>query len=186
MGENMKKQIEDLIELGDRKCTLLWKEHNNDSLWGAYRDSRQLPQTYREMYDSFAEHLKLIAPLLAVDQAPLAAELIKFSEMSFLYAGNEHLAWRDSIRPQLQVLAMRPDEAISDLVTLDQVAPLCGLAKRTLDNHRMDGILPRPDIKGGGGKSHKWYWHNLRPHLEKVSTKLLPEKFPGSVFASES
>lgn len=71
-------------------------------------------------------------------------------------------------------------KALSELVTLSQVEPLCGLRKRTLERHLSVGTLPRPDVPGGGGRSHKWYWHNLRPALEKVSRKPLPEKFPGS------
>lgn len=74
-----------------------------------------------------------------------------------------------------------PDDAlIGDLVTLDQVSPLAGLSKRTLDGHLRKGKLPRPDVKGGGGKAHKWYWCRLRPHLAKLANKILPETFPGS------
>ncbi len=43
-----------------------------------------------------------------------------------------------------------------------------------------EGKLPEPDVRGGGGKSHKWMWKNLRPSLETVSDRQLPEQVPGS------
>jgi hypothetical protein len=69
---------------------------------------------------------------------------------------------------------------IDDLVTLSQVAPLTGLTKRTLERYLSRQELPEPDFRGGDGKSHKWHWKNLRPALEKIAQKNLPERFPGS------
>lgn len=66
------------------------------------------------------------------------------------------------------------------VVTLLQAAALAGLSKRTLERHLKSGQLPKPDIKGGGGKSNKWYWKNLKPELDKVCDRILPIKFPGS------
>lgn len=71
------------------------------------------------------------------------------------------------------------DEPLSALVTLDQVAPLTGLSKRSLERYRQAGRLPDPDIYGGQGKANKWHWHNLRPALSAVTGKVLPEVFPG-------
>ncbi len=69
---------------------------------------------------------------------------------------------------------------IDELVTLDQAAPLTGLSKRTLEKYLRDGRIPEPDIRGGGGRAHKWRWRNLRPALAGVANKILPDKFPGS------
>lgn len=66
------------------------------------------------------------------------------------------------------------------LVRLSQVAPLTGLSKRTLERHVARGILPAPDVRGGQGRAHKWYWSNLRSVLAKISRKRLPDRFPGS------
>lgn len=55
-----------------------------------------------------------------------------------------------------------------DLVTLNQVHPLTGLAKRTLERYVQNGKLPLPDFRGGEGKSQKWYWRTLRPTLSKL------------------
>lgn len=49
-------------------------------------------------------------------------------------------------------------DVLDKLVTLDQVAPLVGKKKRTLERYLSDGKLPEPDFRGGGGKAHKWYW----------------------------
>lgn len=69
---------------------------------------------------------------------------------------------------------------VDELVTLDQVAPLTGLTKRTLERYLRKGELPDPDISGGNGRSHKWYWQKLRPDLAKVARRNLPDRFPGS------
>ncbi len=70
---------------------------------------------------------------------------------------------------------------VDELVTLNQVAPLTGKSKRTLERYVQQGRLPGPDIRGGDGKANKWYWRTLRPALsEFASSKQLPERFPGS------
>lgn len=71
-------------------------------------------------------------------------------------------------------------EELSELVTLDQVAPLTGLSKRTLERYVQDGRIPQPDVPGGGGRAHKWYWNAIGPALSKVTNKPLPDRFPGS------
>jgi predicted DNA-binding transcriptional regulator AlpA len=76
--------------------------------------------------------------------------------------------------------ADRDAQTIDDLVTLNQVAPLTGLAKRTLERYLRKGELPEPDVRGGGGKAHRWFWHTLRPALERISKRNLPERFPAS------
>jgi len=65
-------------------------------------------------------------------------------------------------------------------VTLNQVCPLAGITKRTLERYLQDGKLPPPDVPGGLGRANKWYWNSLRKSLEAVAKKPLPEKFPGS------
>lgn len=72
------------------------------------------------------------------------------------------------------------DEQPDELVTLNQVAPLVGLHKRTLERYVRSGSLPQPDIRGGNGKANKWHWTTIRPALQKLSKRLLPERFPGS------
>ncbi|MCK6486639.1 MAG: hypothetical protein L6R00_21220 [Phycisphaerae bacterium] len=67
-----------------------------------------------------------------------------------------------------------------ELVTLSQVAPLTGRTKRTLERYIRSGQLPAPDVHGGQGVANRWRWSTLRPALEKVSKRLLPEQFPGS------
>jgi predicted DNA-binding transcriptional regulator AlpA len=74
----------------------------------------------------------------------------------------------------------RPEQLWDELVTLDQVAPLTGLSKRTLERYVRQGKLPTPDIPGGGGKANKWFWANLRSHIASLTHRALPERFPGS------
>jgi len=68
---------------------------------------------------------------------------------------------------------------IEILVTLSQAAPLANLNKRTLERYLFDEKIPDPDYRGGDGKASKWKWSNLRPALEKVCNRRLPEQFPG-------
>jgi len=73
-----------------------------------------------------------------------------------------------------------PRQVIDDVVTLEQAAALAKLSKRTCERYVDKGKLPSPDFPGGGGKAHKWKWSTLRPNLEKVANRPLPERFPGS------
>jgi hypothetical protein len=72
------------------------------------------------------------------------------------------------------------EDLLDDLVTLDQAAAVAGTSKRTLERHVSKKKLPKPDVPGGGGRAHKWYWKRLRPALETVSRRRLPERFPTS------
>ncbi len=71
-------------------------------------------------------------------------------------------------------------QRIETLVTLNQVAPLANRQKRTLERYLNRGKLPAPDFRGGNGKASKWRWSTLRPALEKVCDRRLPEHFPAA------
>lgn len=58
-----------------------------------------------------------------------------------------------------------PAAELDELVTLSQVEPLTGKKKRTLERYLAAGTIPQPDVRGGEGKAHKWYWKTLRPAL---------------------
>ncbi|HPF38943.1 MAG TPA: hypothetical protein PK093_09890 [Phycisphaerae bacterium] len=66
------------------------------------------------------------------------------------------------------------------LVTLAQMAPLVGFCKRTLERWLSKEMLPLPDVRGGGGQAHRWYWRTIRTELERHSCRRLPVNFPGS------
>lgn len=57
-------------------------------------------------------------------------------------------------------------------VTLEQMAGLLNLQKKTLERWYLEGIkkgkLPEPDVEGGGGKPHEWLWSRVRKPLEKT------------------
>ncbi len=76
--------------------------------------------------------------------------------------------------------AVQEAAAIDDLVTLSQVAPLTGRSKRTLERYVREGKVPEPDVRGGNGSPHRWYWKTIRASLEGLVNRRLPEKFPGS------
>ena len=72
------------------------------------------------------------------------------------------------------------DVPLDELVRLSQVAPLTGRTKRTLERYLEQGLIPPPDIPGGNGHAHLWYWPNIRPALSKLCNRLLPLRFPGA------
>jgi hypothetical protein len=64
-------------------------------------------------------------------------------------------------------------------VTLDQMAAVVGRKKRTLERYKSRERLPSPDVEGGDGRPHEWLWNRVRPILEKLFNRPLPEIFPG-------
>jgi len=72
------------------------------------------------------------------------------------------------------------DDRPDDLVTLDQAAAVVGQSKRTLERYLQREDLPTPDLPGGGGKPHRWYWSNLRPKLQEHFRPDLPARYPAS------
>lgn len=63
-------------------------------------------------------------------------------------------------------------------VLRDQMAVICGKTKKTIARWLKADRLPLPDVEGGGGKADQWIWANVRPHLERLSGRTLPETFP--------
>jgi len=95
-------------------------------------------------------------------------------------------AFRDKASPELSDSPTTPSSTVDTLVTLGQVAPLTGKSKRTLRRYYDKGCdLPEPDVPGGGGQAHRWYWSNLRPSLEQVCNVELPATFPASQIIPE-
>lgn len=190
MGEKMKEKIAEVIELGDRKyewmnrpmCDEGFENLRDEPSEAQHEYNLRVEQEDREWRARMSEPVESLAPSLP---AELEVELVKYAEMSLFGCASDvkdHVDW-PSLRRKLQAWARRAGSEtieLSELVTLDQVAPLTGVTKRTLEGHLSAERLPKPDIKGSGGTAHKWYWHNLRPSLAKVSKNILPEKFPGS------
>jgi hypothetical protein len=94
----------------------------------------------------------------------------------------EMLSAKGDTQAVRDAMAVPVNVPLSELVTLDQVAPLTGLSKRSLERYLSKGALPEPDARGGNGRANKWQWHNIRPALAKIAKKSLPEVFPGSRF----
>lgn len=67
-------------------------------------------------------------------------------------------------------------------VTLLQMAASVNKSKRTLEKLRDKGELPPPAVKGGKGRADEWRWSSVKPILEKIFTRPLPEKFPAERF----
>ena len=68
-------------------------------------------------------------------------------------------------------------------VTLDQMAALVNMSKRTLESRksRKENPLPFPDVDGGGGKADEWLYEKIRPWLEADFKKVLRERLPDNL-----
>jgi hypothetical protein len=68
-------------------------------------------------------------------------------------------------------------------VTLNQMAAVVGRSKRTLEKYktqpprRAAGPMPGPEVEGGGGRADEWKWSAIRPWLEQVFGRRLPDRF---------
>jgi hypothetical protein len=75
-------------------------------------------------------------------------------------------------------------QGADQILNLDQAACFAGCTKKTLERYLhdpkyADRRMPPPDIEGGGGRPHKWYWSTLRPWLIRVFKRdKLPERLP--------
>jgi hypothetical protein len=72
----------------------------------------------------------------------------------------------------------RRQDAVPDMIDLDQAAALVNRNKRTLKRYKDKGIIPPPKIQGKGGKKSEWLWAELRPVLEANFDRKLPDRPP--------
>jgi hypothetical protein len=63
---------------------------------------------------------------------------------------------------------------LPDLVTLGQAAALVSRSPRTLERYKRLG-MPKPFVRGGGGKPHEYAWSEMKPWLEKTFDRPIPE-----------
>jgi hypothetical protein len=78
----------------------------------------------------------------------------------------------------------REEPPVECYVTLDKMAAIVDRSKRTMEKYKAGNKnpLPRPDVEGGGGRPDEWNWPTIRPWLENVFGKKLPEVFPSHRF----
>ena len=74
--------------------------------------------------------------------------------------------------------ADREHAALDAYVTLSQAAALAGKGKRTLERWLSQEKIPVADVVGGEGHASTWRWSALRPALEPLIDRPLPERFP--------
>lgn len=106
------------------------------------------------------------------------------------------IAELDRVRARLEEMArgsngvpangLVPSRPVPQMVTLDQAAAIVHRSKRTLEKYLYDPALvrryamPPPSLEGGGGRPHEWEWSVIRPWLERVFRRPLPERVPGT------
>jgi len=88
-------------------------------------------------------------------------------------------ATEQAVNGNLAATSAEPvDAPLDQMVTLDQMAALVSKSKSTLRLRYDRCELPDPDVKGGGGKRHEWKWSRVRPVLEELFKRSLPELLP--------
>jgi hypothetical protein len=79
-----------------------------------------------------------------------------------------------ALRPAAFPSALRQEQ--ESLITLNQAAALVHRHKRTLEGYKGRG-MPKPRVRGGGGKPDLWSYAQMRTWLTKTFGILLPERF---------
>lgn len=77
----------------------------------------------------------------------------------------------------LHELLLREQE--NPLVTLDQIAALVGLSKRSMRRYieNPDWNMPLPEVEGGGGRAAYWRWSVIQPWLNSTFGRDYPPRF---------
>jgi hypothetical protein len=91
----------------------------------------------------------------------------------------EHYAWDqiDELHGRLQQGLFAPPEAQDELpeyLTLDQCGALVNRSARSMERYKKKG-MPRPAVLGGGGKPHEYRVDEMRPWLEKIFNRRIPD-----------
>lgn len=110
----------------------------------------------------------------------------KDSEKGLLSGGDHQTEWLKLARRAWGLLtAGRMDDLVNQdqaaaeqYITLDQAAAIVSRHKSTLRRVYDNGDLPEPDVRGTGGAPHEWKWATLRPELQRIYNRELPERYP--------
>jgi hypothetical protein len=77
-----------------------------------------------------------------------------------------------------------PAPGLRQYVTLDQAAAFVNRSKRSLEKYLYEPAkvrryaMPAPAVEGGGGRPSEWAWEEMRPWLERVFRRQLPQRLP--------
>ena len=70
------------------------------------------------------------------------------------------------------------DAVLPQLVSLQDMATLVRKSKSTLERHKCQLPAPKVKVKPGSGKADLWDWAEVRPALESIFARLLPQRYP--------
>ncbi len=116
------------------------------------------------------------APQILALAAELVTEVVRLRQAVELLTarGEEQHQARPASNPT------RAPASAEQLVTLDQIAAICHLAKSSMERYRKR--MPAPAILGRGGRASRWKWDAaLREFLvREFAVPNLPDTFPGA------
>jgi hypothetical protein len=163
--------------------------HNDDAWWGPFRDEDEETLTPREALDRYFSRCNKGATKLDVEIPDewMRSEVyikvpyeIEQARKALVFLTGEIARLEKDEVPITPAAAQPASVTEDDLVTLDQAAAVVQQSKRTLERYVGNNRLPKPDLPGGGGRPHRWYWQNLKPALERHFRPNLPARFPSS------
>jgi hypothetical protein len=138
-----------------------------------------------------AKALALCLPA-APPTGPLHFHYLSYTHLRYFITG---LGWKllptqqwdtemRAVLEHVKSAANRKQPALEQYVTLEQAAAVVNKSKRTLEKYKSqrEDALPPPDVEGGGGRADEWNWSTLRPWLERVFGRPLPQWFPSLRF----
>lgn len=68
-------------------------------------------------------------------------------------------------------------------VRLREMAIVTGQTKSNMRKLKRNKIIPPPDAPGRNGQADQWLWDKVRPILAQHSNRIIPERYPGDLFA---
>lgn len=147
-----------------------WARELRDCL-GAIRDWDDSPPIWTFSY--FDDRLASLRSMARrCKAARKSVGRIEIEALERLYAAVD--AWEMRLSEASAVDA----KPFTQYVSLQQMAEYCKVSKRTVERWKTGGKLPFPDIEGGGGRADNWKWEAVRPTLEQLTGRVMPERFP--------
>ncbi len=125
-----------------------------------------------------------IIPIRTKDAVPTQAELQGYlmTERNMTIAEIDRLMLPDIVEILRREVESKSGKSECH-VTLQQMASIVNKSKRHLE--RVKTKLPPPTVKGGSGKADEWAWSDVRPILNEIFGRQLPEVFPADRFVRQ-
>jgi hypothetical protein len=138
-----------------------------EDLKHSLRENESLCRDYRKMLLTLEKTVRTHLP-------HVATKLHHITPANDMHRATESGFDWDGLYAELQEICTMAHK--DELVTLNQVAILAKVSKKTLENHKP--ALPKPKAMNGKGRTFFYSWNELRPAVEPLAGRPLPLRFP--------